>query len=91
MEHWRTVLDIPLVELDYEVMVADQEETTRRILEFCGLPWDERCLRFHEEKRSEGTLSFDQVRRPIYRSSVGRAERFGPLLDPLRTALGAET
>ncbi|MCP3904259.1 MAG: tetratricopeptide repeat protein [Planctomycetes bacterium] len=87
MEHWREVLDHPPLEVEYEALTADPEDQTRRILEFCDLPWDDACLSFHRVKRAEQTLSTDQVRKPIYRSSVGRAERFGPLLDPLREAL----
>jgi len=88
MEHWRNTLDVPLLELDYETLVADQEATTRGIIEFCGLPWDDACLSFHEVRRTERTQSHDQVRKPLYGSSVGRAGRFGSLLDPLREALG---
>jgi tetratricopeptide (TPR) repeat protein len=88
MDHWHATLDMPLMRVDYEAITGDTEATTRRILEFCGLPWDEACLQSHRVKRVEQTLSSDQVRQPIYRSSVGRAERFGALLDPLREALG---
>jgi len=86
MEHWRralppgTLLDVP-----YEGLVADQEGWTRRILEFLGLPWDERCLNFESNERSVATASFWQVRQKVYKSSVGRwhnYERFiGPLLE----------
>lgn len=87
MEHWRGVLDMPVLDVDYEGIVRDPETMTRRIIEFCGLDWDEACLRHHEVRRVETTISFDQVRRPIYRTAVGRAARFGALLDPLRRAL----
>jgi len=87
MNHWRETLDVPILDLDYEEMVRDQEGVTRRLLEFCGLEWDDACLRYHETKRIDRTLSYDQVRRPVYDSSVGRAERFGARLDPLREAL----
>ncbi|MCP3904261.1 MAG: tetratricopeptide repeat protein [Planctomycetes bacterium] len=89
MEYWRDVLEVPFLEVDYEALVNDQEATTRQIIDFCGLPWDDACLRFHEVRRAERTLSLDQVRKPVYRSSVGRAERFGAHLDPLRAALAA--
>ena len=75
------------LEIDYETLVDNHETETRRLLEFCGLDWDDACLRFHEVKRVETTLSYDQVRRPLYRTAVGRAARFGPILDPLREAL----
>jgi len=91
MDHWAEVL--PAVGLawhavDYEALVGDQEAESRRLIEFCGLPWDDRCLRFHESGRIVLTLSSAQVARPIYGSSVGRADRFGAALDPLREALG---
>ncbi|MCP3904260.1 MAG: tetratricopeptide repeat protein [Planctomycetes bacterium] len=82
MDHWRATLDVPILDVDYETLVSDQDATSRRIIEFCGLPWDDACLPFHEE-RAERTQSLD----PIYATSVGRAERFGALLDPLREAL----
>jgi tetratricopeptide (TPR) repeat protein len=87
MAHWREVLDDPPLEQDYERLVADQEATSRRLVAHCGLDWDDACLRFHEPKRADRTISFDQVRRPLYATSVGRAERFGAILDPLRAAL----
>jgi Tfp pilus assembly protein PilF len=90
MDHWRDVLDVEMLEVDYETLVADQERETRRVIDFCGLPWDDACLSFHAARRAERTLSFDQVRKPMYRSSIGRAERFGALLDPLREALSGD-
>jgi hypothetical protein len=67
--------------------VADQEGVSRRLLAFCGLDWDDRCLRFHETERAVRTLSALQVRRPLYGSSVGRWRRYEPFLGPLREAL----
>ena len=79
-----------MLDVSYERLVDDQEGVSRAILNFCGLPWDDACLRYHETKRRDRTLSFDQVRQPIYRSSVGRAEAFGTRLDPLRAALAQD-
>ena len=87
MEHWRGVLDIPMLELDYEQLVADPDAECRRLVEFCGLPWDDRCLRFFESGREVLTLSRDQVNRPIYTSSVGRHRNYEKHLGPLRDAL----
>ncbi|MHC4786044.1 MAG: tetratricopeptide repeat-containing sulfotransferase family protein, partial [Planctomycetota bacterium] len=70
MHHWRDVLQIPMLEVPYEALVADQEPWSRRIIEFCGLGWDYRCLRFHERGRVVQTASYDQVTRPVYSSSV---------------------
>jgi Tfp pilus assembly protein PilF len=88
MRHWHEVVDVPMLDVSYEQLTADPETETRRLIEFAGLEWDDACLRPHEVDRQDRTLSFDQVRKPIYRSSVGRADRFGPLLDRLRAALG---
>jgi tetratricopeptide (TPR) repeat protein len=87
MHHWRDVLKIPLLEVHYEALVADQEPWSRRIIEFCGLDWDDRCLRFHERGRVVPTASYDQVTRPVYTSSVGRYKGFEPHLGPLKEVL----
>lgn len=86
--HWKSVLDLPILEISYEALVGDPEAHTRAMLEFLELPWDEACLRHHESERLARTASMDQVRRPVYTSAIGRAERFGAALDPLRVALG---
>ena len=89
MRHWRDVLGIPMLEVQYEAMVADQAGTTRRLLEFCGLDFDERCLRYYEVGGPVQTASYDQVNRPIYSSSVGRYKNFESHLGPLTEALAA--
>jgi len=90
MAHWKSVLDIPIYNLQYEKLISDQEQEVRCLLEFCGLEWDERCLDFHSSGRAVRTASYDQVRRPIYTSSVGRwrhyKEHIQPLLDVLQLA-----
>lgn len=87
MSHWRSVSGIALLEVRYEELVADQEAQTRRLLEFCGLDWDERCLRFHETKRVVRTASYDQVRQPLYSRSAGRWRHYEKFLGPLREGL----
>lgn len=87
MDHWRGAIDLAFLEVEYETLVRDQEATSRRLIAFCGLEWDDACLRFHETARANQTLSYEQIRRPMYGTSIGRAERFGALLDPLREAL----
>jgi hypothetical protein len=68
--------------------VADLDGQARRIIDYCGLPWDDRCLSFHETDRPVRTASATQVRQPIYSSAVGRwkvyEEYLGPLLEELR-------
>jgi len=86
--HWREVLPADrYVEIAYEALVDDQEVQTRGLLEFCGLPWDERCLAFHENTAAVATPSSVQVRSPVYRSSIGRWRRYGALLDPAKKVL----
>ncbi len=88
MAHWRSVLPLPVLDVVYEELVADTEGVSRRLVEFCGLPWDDRCLRFYENPRAVRTVSKLQVRRPVYGSSVGRWRRYAAHLGPLRQALG---
>jgi tetratricopeptide (TPR) repeat protein len=87
MAHWAKVLPGYMLEFDYETLVNDQEDATRRLLEFCGLEWDKRCLEFHRTDRAVKTASVTQVRRPMYASSVGIAKRYGDRLTPLIKAL----
>lgn len=84
MQHWHEVLPAGTVlDVRYEDVVADVEGQTRRMLDYIGLPWDEGCLAFHENKRHVKTASVAQVRKPIYKTSVARWERFGINLDGL--------
>ena len=87
MQHWKKVIRLPLLEIRYENMVADQETWSRQLVEFCGLPWDDSCLRFHESGRAVRTASYDQVRRPMYKTSAGRWQRYERHLGPLLKAL----
>jgi len=88
MAHWQRALGLDILELPYEELVADQEGWTRTLLDFCGLPWDERCLRYYESERVAMTLSNDQVRQPVFTGSIGRWRRYEARLGPLREALG---
>lgn len=84
MRHWHKVLPAgTILDLPYEDMVADIEGQARRVLEFVGLPWDDNCLNFHENKRLVKTASVAQVRMPIYTSSVARWRKFARHLRPL--------
>ena len=87
MAHWATVLPGYMLEFDYESVIADLEGATRRLLEFCGLEWDDRCLDFHRTERVVKTASVAQVRRPVYSSSVGIGEKYAAHLGPLIKAL----
>ncbi len=88
MAHWREVLPMRMLDVRYEALVGDLERVSRELIEFLGLPWDERCLLFHEQARNVGTASFWQVRQPLYASSVGRWRRYEKHLAPLIEALG---
>jgi hypothetical protein len=88
MARWRAALPAnALHEVVYERLVADPQGETRALLAFCGLPWEARCLAFHETVRPVATASLAQVRRPMYADAVGRARAYAPFLGPLRAAL----
>jgi hypothetical protein len=79
-----------MLEVQYEEVVADLEGQARRLLHHCGLAWDPRCLTFHETQRPVRTASVNQVRQPLYRSSLERWRRYERHLVPLIEALGPE-
>ncbi len=89
MAHWRGLFPGRMLELDYEALVADQQGETRRLLDFCGLEWDDACLDFHNVGRSVETASNLQVRKPLYAASVGRASAYAAELAPLAAKLTA--
>ncbi len=88
MDHWRSVLEGPFFELQYETLVANPEPTVRALLNYCGLPWDDACLRFHENPRVVHTASYQQVHEPLYTRSVGRWRPYAAYLTPLIEELG---
>jgi hypothetical protein len=89
MQHWREVLPTgAFLDVQYEDIVADKEVQARRIIEYCGLEWNDACLDFHKNKRAVQTASAVQVRQPIYQSSVERWRKYERFLGPLLDALG---
>jgi hypothetical protein len=68
--------------------VENTEAEVRALLDYCGLPFDDACLRFHENRRAVRTASSEQVRRPIFRDGLDQWRHFEPWLDPLKAALG---
>jgi tetratricopeptide (TPR) repeat protein len=90
MAHWKAVIELPMLEVSYEEVVANPGEQSRRMVDFLGLPWDESCLTFHQTKRACATASVMQVRRPVYNSSVGRWRHYEKHLGRLKTALGGD-
>ncbi len=83
MDHWHEVLPGRVLDVQYEDVVADLEGQVERILEYCELEWEESCLKFHETDRSVKTASSEQVRQPIYASSVNTWRHYEPHLDVL--------
>ena len=85
MDHWAAVLPGRVLTVQYEEVVSEFEPQVRRLLEFCGLPWEDACLRFYESERPVRTPSAEQVRQPIYDRSVGHWKHFerhlGELID----------
>lgn len=87
MQHWNEVMPGVIHTLRYEDVVADVEGEARRLLDHCGLPWEEQCLRFYQNTQASTTASALQVRQPIYDSSVGKWRRYARQLEPLRLRL----
>ena len=88
MGRWQAVLGKRLFSLKYEDLVGAQEKTSKQVIKFCGLEWDEKCLAFHEKPDAAMTLSSIQVRRPMNTSSLGRWKRYEKHLAPLIEGLG---
>ncbi|HTU26618.1 MAG TPA: tetratricopeptide repeat protein [Pirellulales bacterium] len=91
MDHWRAVLPAgAMLDVAYENVVDNFEVEARRLVAFCGLPWDDRCLNFHATNRPIKTASNYQVRQPLYRRSLARWRRYEAHLAPLMAALEFE-
>lgn len=87
MAHWNALLPDFIYNLSYENLVADQKTETRKLLEYCTLPWDDHCLSFHRTKRNVKTASNVQVRQPIYQDSIKLWKRYEEQLKPLQEAI----
>ncbi len=83
MDHWHEVMPGKVLTVQYEDMVTDQEAQVRRLLEFCELPWEDACMDFHKTRRAVRTASSEQVRQPVYTSSVNFWRNYEPWLDEL--------
>ncbi len=94
MRHWNSVMPGVIHTVAYEALVSDLEGETRRLLEHCGLAWEDACLHFHRNSRASTTASAVQVRQPIYDTSIGKWRHYARQLEPLRASLeraGIET
>jgi hypothetical protein len=88
MDHWDAVLRDRVHRVQYEEMVADSEGQIRRLLDYCGLEFEEQCLRFYETERAVRTPSSEQVRQPIYKEGLEQWRHYEKHLEPLKKALG---
>ena len=90
MDHWDRVMPGFILRVQHEDVVDDLRGQVARLLAFCGLPFEEACVAFHKTERSVKTPSSEQVRQPIFRSSLDTWENYEPWLSPLKQALGEE-
>ena len=89
MAHIDRVLPGRVHRVFYESMIEDTEAEVHRLLGYCELPFEERCLKFYENERAVRTASSEQVRRPIFREGMDRWWHYEPWLGPLKEALGS--
>ena len=87
MGHWHKLFPGEILDVHYEEMVEDQEGQSRRVIEFCGLPWHDDCLKFYENKRKVKTASVTQVRQPMYKDSVKKWKKYEKQLQRLITTV----
>jgi tetratricopeptide (TPR) repeat protein len=87
MAHWRATDPTGMLEVEYEDLVLNQEAVTRRLVDYCGLPWQSACLAFEQNAQPTLTASAAQVRQPIYRSSLDRTRVYAAELEPLARLL----
>lgn len=90
MDHWDNALPGRVLRVQHEDLVDDLEGNVRRILDYCGLPFEQSCLEFYKTKRSVRTPSSEQVRQPIFRDGLDQWKNFEPWLGALREALGPD-
>jgi tetratricopeptide (TPR) repeat protein len=88
IKHWHKVMPGRVLDVHYEETVTDLEGQVRRILEHCGLPFEEQCLRFYESDRAVKTASSEQVRQPIYQGALGKWRKYEAHLDEWIEQLG---
>ncbi|MEE8294301.1 MAG: sulfotransferase, partial [Sphingomonadales bacterium] len=87
MDFWQKTIPERFINLSYEELVDNPEKELRRVLDYCGLPWEDELLNFHKTKRQVRTISSDQVNKPLNKSSIGRAMKYEKELAPMISAL----
>ena len=83
MSHWKNASNLSILDVNYEALVDNQEKISRELIDFCDLEWNDSCLNFHKSKRDVATISYDQVRQPIYKKSRERWKKYEKHLTPL--------
>jgi len=91
MTHWTSVLPDKILEIQYESLVHNPEPHTRKMIDYCGLEWDPQCLRHYESNALSATASYEQVRQPIYTSSVGRWRHYRDFIGDLKSLYPVES
>ena len=91
MNHWHEIYPGDIYDISYESLIENQEEETKKLIDYCGLDWEEGCLKFYENKRSVNTASSEQVRQPIYKGAMFAWKNYeselGPLIEILEPVL----
>ena len=91
MNHWHEIYPGDIYDISYENLIENQEEETKKLIDYCGLEWEEGCLKFYENKRSVNTASSEQVRQPIYKGAMFAWKNYeselGPLIEILEPVL----
>lgn len=89
LDHWGSLLPDSVMRIRYADLVSEQDRYSRQLVDFCGLEWDDRCLEFHKTDRFVFTLSYDQVRQPMYTRSMDRWKHYEKFIGPMRDRLEA--
>lgn len=87
MAHWKVVLNIPILDVTYEELVKNPELESKKIIEYCGIEWEESCLAFYNSSRITHTASYNQVRQPLYKTSINRWKNYEKYIEPLKNAM----
>ncbi len=80
MNHWKQVLNLKIMDVNYEDLTGSTKATIEKVLTFLNLKWDERCMRFYMNKRITKTASYDQTNQKIYKSSIERWKNYSDLI-----------
>ena len=87
MKYWHEIYPGEIYDIQYESLIENQEEESRKLIEYCALDWEESCLEFYKNKRSVNTASSEQVRQPIYKGAMNAWRNYeseiGPLIEML--------